>query len=668
MSRMGACRGALGALAAVALAIGAPAAGAETLTTGCTGLQGAINTTSGHAAHGAGDVVVLNEMCNAALLKTKTGVTVPAESNITIEGAPGTTSGFDGAGVEKPMLRSASSEAVGSLTIRNLTFQHANVTASSGAALQLLVSHLTLAGDTFQENTLHGSIGGAVQAFVSEPTSKPPCPAAAAPPGVRVTSSVFRANKVIGVTQAYAGALDIGQICVFPESVLEGNTFEGNTVELTGNGEALGGAVSFEPGGGTPAALIQRGNVFDSNRIVSASATSNFGGGGEWTEGASVASVGDRFSRNSIPGAGPSRWSWGGGIGILNSSCALSGMTESTLEDGVVTGNSIAAGSGALGGAGIYVGCSPATTHPNSLLLRDSTVTENSAPASGVAGIAGNPGDSLSLLNSIVAGDVGGAETGGFNGAGGSLASAFSDVCAAGGLSPLPGEGNLCVAPHLANEGNPASVDVRETEASPTLDAGANGLVPAGLTTDYFGGPRIFDAIERPGCEAVLPNPPQVDMGAHEYTGTVLRGPAPPCVPMILPHSKFTFPALHVGRGGTIRLSFKALAAGKLVIVATARTRRTIVTHRGGKKHTTHKSETVPYAHATLTSSATGAPLKAGALAVTLKPGRRALSLLRRKHTLRVTLKITFTQPGLLPTAQTKSIFVRYSPPRRAKH
>ena len=150
--------------------------------------------------------------------------------------------------------------------------------------------------------------------------------------------------------------------------------------------------MSFEPGGGTPAALIQRGNVFDSNRIVSASATSNFGGGGEWTEGASVTSVGDRFSRNSIPGAGPSRWSWGGGIGILNSSCALSGMTESTLEDGVVTGNSIAAGSGALGGAGVYVGCSPATTHPNSLVLRDSTVTENSAPAERGRGRRWQPG------------------------------------------------------------------------------------------------------------------------------------------------------------------------------------------------------------------------------------------------------------------------------------
>ena len=127
---MGVRHAAGGFLTAAAVLLGAPAADAGTVVTGCAGLQSAIDTASSHAGHGEGEVIVLSGMCNAAALKSKTGVAVPGESNITIEGEAGTTSGLDGAGVESQLMHTVSSEAAGTIAIRDLTFQHANVAAA----------------------------------------------------------------------------------------------------------------------------------------------------------------------------------------------------------------------------------------------------------------------------------------------------------------------------------------------------------------------------------------------------------------------------------------------------------------------------------------------------------------------------------------------------------
>ena len=75
----------------------------------------------------------------------------------------------------------------------------------------------------------------------------------------------------------------------------------------------------------------------------------------------------------------------------------------------------------------------------------------------------------------------------------------------------------------LAGPG-PGSADVRETAASPTLERGSNGLVPAGLSTDAFGSPRVLGPIL---C-GVSP-PAVVDVGAAEYAY-----PVPLCPPTIL--------------------------------------------------------------------------------------------------------------------------------------
>jgi hypothetical protein len=103
------------------------------------------------------------------------------------------------------------------------------------------------------------------------------------------------------------------------------------------------------------------------------------------------------------------------------------------------------------------------------------------------------------------------------------LTSSFSDACTPGvsTSTPLPGAGNICTDPLLAGE---EAGEVRETPSSPTIDAGSNALVPAGLTTDAFGTPRILSG--HLGCTSA--SPAVVDMGADEFA------PSPPSCPALL--------------------------------------------------------------------------------------------------------------------------------------
>jgi hypothetical protein len=112
------------------------------------------------------------------------------------------------------------------------------------------------------------------------------------------------------------------------------------------------------------------------------------------------------------------------------------------------------------------------------------------------AGVWGGGDDNLTVTNSIIAGNTGGADLTGFS----TRNVSFSDACFSG--SAHPGTGNLCSSPLLVN---PAAGDARETAASPTIDKGSNALIPAGLTTDFDGNARIQGAA--------------VDMGADELAG-----------------------------------------------------------------------------------------------------------------------------------------------------
>src|ERR1019366_221054 len=88
-------------------------------------LQSTINTVGLEANRGEGSVIVLDGLCDATNLGSSTGVTLPAGSNFSIEGKPGTTSGFDGAGATGPLLGNLASTEAGAMTLSHLTFQHA---------------------------------------------------------------------------------------------------------------------------------------------------------------------------------------------------------------------------------------------------------------------------------------------------------------------------------------------------------------------------------------------------------------------------------------------------------------------------------------------------------------------------------------------------------------
>jgi hypothetical protein len=381
-----ACAAAL-TLAVAALTLGTSTAQAETFPAGCSNLQEQITVASEKEHHGEGQVVVLNGLCKA-------GVTVPSESNIAIEGAPGTTSGFDGEGVSGAFV---SSGAVGAVTLADLTFENAKSTTSP--AVKPYAVRATLRDDAFSEDSLEGEGGSAGAQIETSSCATPP-----SSPTVTVNGSSFTGDKL--EQTGFGGALYIGNGCIGSTTVLDGDRFEGNTLEGPSSSELVGGGMEFAGVGDGSFPVSQEHDVFDSNRILANGAgAGNRGGGGEWLQGASLTSVADRFSRNTIPGTTGSHWSWGGGIGIINTLCGKEAPTESTLEDDVVAGNSIGAGTAAdLGGAGIYVGCPPESATPNHLRLLDSTVTENSvATAGGVAGIDGHSSDQLVIENSIVA-------------------------------------------------------------------------------------------------------------------------------------------------------------------------------------------------------------------------------------------------------------------------
>jgi hypothetical protein len=306
----------------------------------------------------------------------------------------------------------------------------------------------------------------------------------------------------------------------------------------------LGGGLLLEGDSTEPITAVQRGNTFDGNSVSFKAAPVSAWGGGESTTHIALQSTGDRFTNNTLQSpsaaenAEPKKvFGWGAGLSVAEcgdptEAPPTASNVVSTLTNAIVAGNTLQSGPSA-NGAGIYVGfvCPDAY---ETLQLDDSTVAGNAVSgASGpVAGISGGPHDVLALANSIVFGDSGGPELGGFQSLAG-VTAASSDVCS--GTSPFAGVGNICAAPLLTNA---TGGDVHETAASPTVDAGSNALVPASLTTDFYGMTRIQSGhVLTPACTpgaafvGATPSPPVVDMGASEFGPVLAAALAIACPP-----------------------------------------------------------------------------------------------------------------------------------------
>jgi hypothetical protein len=637
---------------ALAAGLGAITAGATTgSSVTCATLQTSINDAAAATGHGEGAVIVLGEMCNAGNLGGS-GVTLPAGSNFSIEGEPGTNAGFNGVGINGPLLGTAGSEEVGTMTLSNLTFEHADETGKS--ALSIRGAHVTLSNDAFIEDEAHGANAHAAYVLVGASGCTN------GPPSINVTGSRFlKNNLVLGSNTGGGAGVELQDACSASTNVLEGNAFEGNTIDSEGTPEkdTVTGAGLFFDGPETQAAPVsQRGNVFDSNAIAAtAPAVGDYGGGGEWLDNASLTSTGDRFSRNDVVGTvsvAESGWSRAAGLGVITPETTCKGgaqFPESTLEDDVVAGNAIGAGKAALlGGGGIWVGCLR-------LHVLDSTVTLNKSSVG--AGIEGEPEAHLELVNSIVARDSGGNETAGFDANGGSLKATYSDVCATeASAAPLPGAGNLCADPHLVDDGNPSSFDVHEIASSPTIDAGSNALVPAALNTDFYGnGREIAGKYHAPACTpgqtaAAALDAPIVDMGATEF------GPiSVPAISYLCAAAKtsvFSFPSVAKRPKGVIVLTFAGLTSGKLSVRATFKHRTSVIKEVDGRRRRVTVDKTLTYGTATHTL------LAAGTATLTLNPTKRALTALAHHKRLNVEVAVTFTAAGATATTHTKMITI----------
>jgi hypothetical protein len=645
----------LGALLVLGALLAGPAWGA---TTDCAHLQNAISTAT------TGETIDLTETCTNA---TNGGsFTLPTMANVTIEGAAA-GDGFDGTGASGPALHGT---APAGLTLRNLAFKNYALTGASAVTLQLSTGALPVIDhDSFLNNTSTSSAtpaGGGLDIFNSDSS----CPYTGS---LTITDSLFSGNVLTthvstsspgsGVT---GGGASVSLECDATHTaslLITGNTFTQNSIHTDGD-RALGAGLYVADDDPGQLTATQSGNVFQSNSIFNDGTTATtFDGGGEWLASVNLTSSSDAYIGNSLPSPGTGSASEGAGLGTVRGDCGTTGTVTATTMNLVAAGNTIGtpSGTGEVEGAGVYAGCvATAGTGGFALTLISSTVSGNSGPG-GAAGVDGESTDSLTLENSIVAGNTGATEIDGFGTTpGANVTATNSDVCAIGSTTaPFAGTGNICADPSLAAA---ATGDVHETAGSPTIDAGSNALVPSGVSTDFYGQPRIVGTKQAAGI---------VDIGAAEFQTAFVppTGPTPP------PTGGPTLPkppVAHVvkervtasGVDVTIRCAGTASqrCAGAVTLTTVeVRVGSKLVGVAGSAGHK-RKHRYVTTRLARITYRLPGGH----SITVHLKHNRVGQSLRRRFHKLPV--KATVTQTGTRKPISTRKLTLRAPKPKPKPH
>jgi Right handed beta helix region len=592
-------------LLSMGLAVAAPPARADTAAT-CADLQA---TLTGAAP---GEAIALSGTC------VNQSFTLPS-TTITLRAA-GPGDGFDGSAGGQPILQGTN---VGTTTIRGLTFRHGH--AGSGAAVSIVgASAPQILGNTFSQNTAT-SMGGALRLqaagaavvagnVLSGNTSTAAGGAAEIEVGptasLTLSGNSIQANSVAPspTGDAAGGGVDIRDAAATGVTIADNQMLE-NTIGPS-SGKRLGAGLYLAASGAGQSAVTQARNVFDQNSIAS-SAAGEAGGAGEWIVGARVDSTRDAFTSNTISRGGGE----GAGVGVEG---ALAGATphrgELHASDLVSAGNKLAVGGR---GAGIYAGGIVTCTAPDCpsvLELNDSTVAGNCVePGAGsrAPGVAGSGDDILTLRNSIVYDHQAASactttaplvDIAGF----GSVSAASTDACQdlAGSGAPLPGAGNICADPVLDS---PQFGGFHETAVSPTIDAGSNAVVPAGLSLDADGQPRVTDGN---GDGSAF-----VDMGADESPGKPL--------PVDTTPPKVTIVSRTVRETATQRVHIRVRCVEQ--------------THCGGTLTLTTNSRHKRYAAGSGRFNILGGHTRT----VILKLRKKARSLLNHRSSIRVTAKAT---------------------------
>jgi predicted outer membrane repeat protein len=267
--------------------------------------------------------------------------------------------------------------------------------------------------------------------------------------------------------------------------------FSGNTAVAGGGLYAVGANLSLtkcafdqnsasSDGGG--AIYASSGTISATQCTLSGNVASTYGGG-LYCNGAMPTVAGCLFSHNSSK--------YGGGLADVSSGCAP------LVTNCVFDGNSASSY-----GGGLYNSYS-------CLLLSNSTFSKNSSPLNAGGGLYDSYGNTPTVTNCILFGNIGSQISEAYSGR---VNVTYS--CVQGGRS---GTGNIIADPLFVSA---ASGNLRLRGGSPCIDAGKNAAVPVGITTDLDGLPRLADDPCTPDCPTVpgsCGTAPIVDMGAYEY-------------------------------------------------------------------------------------------------------------------------------------------------------
>ncbi len=283
----------------------------------------------------------------------------------------------------------------GNLTVTNMTF-NANTNngggGDGGAIGNRQALSLTVTGCAFTNNTGTAQAGGAAINFNSFNTN----------PTATITNTTFTNNSAIG--GAVAGAIFINNGMM----TITGSTFTGNGTNNTGDGGAIaiqggqvtqvtinnsvltgnsstrsGGAIYYQPNGGTPVLAINNSTI--SNNI-SNSDSDTFGGGGGGLYLADQGSVTIMSStiNGNISNTGSAATGLGGGIYV---------GVPMTMTNSTVSGNTAQ-----RSGGGIYT----EGTSTRIVNLTNSTIVNNTATING-GGISATSSNPVNIRNSIFA-------------------------------------------------------------------------------------------------------------------------------------------------------------------------------------------------------------------------------------------------------------------------
>lgn len=517
----------IGALVASLLAVSAASAALSDVTVGnCAQLQPVLSNAE------PGEVITLAALCTKSNSGKAEGTfKLPSNvADITIEGQSGVTAGFEGTGVSRSALEGAGN----GLVLRNLVVENYSLKEKSAVSLNPSEGALPkFEGDRFLDDADSTSSASAHGGALNISASNATC-AYTAP--LSIAGSEFAGDLIsdtaTGEPSDVGGAVSAEIRCTSASTApvefatLTADKFADDAIETIKGREVFGGALYLanRSSAGVRVSAAQSGDIFEADTIASTTPTKTYGGGGEWAPSIDLTSTDDRFVKDALPAPqGSSAFSQGAGLGVPAATCAEGATASAVLQDAVIAANTIGAASeeGQSEGAGIFAGCESASPKGDfHLTLNDSTVAGNQAPG-GIAGVDGEDTDQLALSNTIVTSPVGQADIGGFRTtSGGSLTSSSSDACMPGTSAAIPGEGNICAEPLLADA---ETGDVHETAASPTIDAGANARVPGGLTTDAFGTTRILPG--HAGCSGSFPA--VVDIGAAELQPVAPLCPSP---------------------------------------------------------------------------------------------------------------------------------------------